>query len=215
MSAGSSAGDEAARLRAQAAPRGLRRRVLAVFGADRQGQRAAAAAHAWEAGEKGEQMTAALLKPLAAEGWWGWYDRRLEGAHSANADHVLISPEARVFLVDSKLWHRRATVHVVGGELRHGGEDRSKAIRSVRFEASLLYRSLTRGAQMEVPVTPIVAVHNAPVAGGGFAVQGVSVIPASHLVSLLRAAAGRPDPGRVRALAVVADRVLARYREPG
>ncbi|MGW5691510.1 nuclease-related domain-containing protein [Streptomyces asiaticus] len=207
MSARRSAGERAAALRAQAVPRGLRRRVLAAVGMDRKGARLNAEAARWGAGEEGEQRTAALLAPLAAEGWHGLYDRRIPGLDRANADHVLISPGARVLLVDSKMWHRRARVRVVRGRLVHGNVDKDRQVDGVLTEAELVGRAL--GAA----VTPLIAVHNAPVDGGGFVLRDVPVIPADRLVELLRRNAGRPDPARARALAERARRVLPRYVE--
>ena len=207
MTARSSAGAKAAALRAQAVPRGLRRRVLAAVGMDRQGTRLTAEAGRWGAGEEGERRTAALLAALAAEGWHGLYDRRIPGLDRANADHVLISPGARMLLVDSKMWHRRARVRVVRGRLVHGDADKDRQVDGVLTEARLV------GQALETAVTPIIAVHNAPVDGGGFIVRGVPVVPADRLVELLRRNAGRPDPVRARVLAGRARAVLPRYVE--
>lgn len=207
MSAGSSAGQQAAALRAQAVPRGLKRRVLAAVGMDREGARLEAEARSWGAGEVGEQRTAAMLAPLGREGWAGFYDRRIPGLDRANADHVLISPGARVLLVDSKMWHARARVRVVRGRLVHGDVDKDGQVDGVVTEARLV------GQALGIAVTPIIAVHNAPVDGGGFIVRGVPVVPADRLVELLRRNAGRPDPVAARELALLADRKLPRYVE--
>jgi Nuclease-related domain len=211
VTAGQSAGQRAAALRAQAVPRGLKRRFLALVGMDRQGARLQAEAGRWEAGLVGEQRTAALLAPLAREGWYGLYDRAIPGAHSANADHVLISPGAHVMLVDSKMWHRRdrARVRVVGGRLMHGDVDKDGQIKGVLAEAEWVGRAL------RVPVTPLIAVHNVPVDGGGFALREVPVVPADRLVELLRRNAGRPDPVAARRMALRAHAVLPRYVEGG
>ncbi|MFD8384307.1 nuclease-related domain-containing protein [Streptomyces sp. NPDC059679] len=209
MSAGSSAGDRAAALRAQAVPRGLKRRLLAAVGMDRKGARLEAEAGRWEAGLVGERRTAVLLAPLAAEGWYGLYDRRIPGLDRANADHVLIAPSGRAFMPDSKMWHarNRARVRLVRGRLVHGDADKDRQVDGVLTEARLV------GQALETAVTPIIAVHNAPVEGGGFIVRGVPVVPADRLVELLRRNAGRPDPARARALAERARAVLPRYVE--
>lgn len=209
MNAGQSAGQRAAALRAQAVPRGLKRRFLALVGMDRAGARLAAEAACWEAGLVGEQRTAALLAPLAREGWQVLHDRRMPGADRANADHVLVAPSARVLLVDSKMWHRRARVRVVGGQLAHGNVGKAKEVDTLLFETRLAERALG-GA-----VTPLIAMHNAPVDGGGFIVRDVPVVPADRLVELLRRNAGAPDPVRARALAERARQVLPRYVERG
>jgi hypothetical protein len=130
----------------------------------------------------------------------------------ANADHVLIAPSGRVFLVDSKMWHRRgqARVYVVRGRLIHGGVDKNGQVDGVLNEAEKIGAALGG-----VAVTPMLAVHIAPVDGGGFVLRGVPVVPADRLVELLRQNAGAPNPGAARALALRADRVLPRYAEGG
>ncbi|CAM5494439.1 hypothetical protein SANTM175S_01237 [Streptomyces antimycoticus] len=98
-------------------------------------------------------------------------------------------------------------MRVVGGRLAHGDVDKAKEVEKVLFETRLVERALG------VAVTPLVAMHNAPVDGGGFIVRGVPVVPADRLVELLRRNAGRPDPVRARVLAERARRVLPRYVE--
>lgn len=210
MSAGSSAGQRAAALRAQAVPRGLKRRILAAVGMDREGARLEAEARCWDAGLVGEQRTAAMLTPLGRERWAGFYDRSIPGMGRANADHVLISPGGRVLLVDSKMWHRRARVRVVRGRLVHGSVDKDREIKGVLREAEKIGAALGGTA-----VTPLIAVHNAPVDNGGFILGGVPVVPADRLVELLRRNAGAPNPAEARRLALLADAKLARYVEGG
>lgn len=208
MTAGQpSAGAKAAALRAQAVPRGLKRRFLALVGMDRAGARLAAEARRWEAGVVGEQRVAALLAPLAGEGWYGLYDRAIPGARRANADFVLISPGGRVLMPDAKRWHNRDSVRPVRGRLMHGNVDKDDQVDGVEYEAGLV------GAALRVPVTAVIAVDNAPVEGGGFVLRGVPVVPADRLVELLRRNAGAPDPARARALAERARQVLPRYVE--
>lgn len=196
------------------------RRALAVVGLDPLAGRTAAAraeAGRWEAGARGEELTAGLLAPLAAEGWRGFYDRALPSG-PANLDHVLIPPGAgMVVLVDSKLWsRRRGEVRRAGdGRLRHGREDREPAAGAVRHEARALAGELER-AGAGVRVVPVIVVHSAPVAGGRFALDGgVTVVGAGGLVRLLRGWAGEPDPRAFVRLAAAADSVLPRYGQPG
>ncbi|MFI0822252.1 nuclease-related domain-containing protein [Streptomyces sp. NPDC021098] len=207
MSAELSAGAKAAALRAQAAPRGLKRRMLALVGMDRAGARLEAEARSWDAGEEGERRTKALLAPLALEGWGVLHDRRIPGLDRANADHVVIAPSGRVFMPDSKLWKRQYRVRPVGDRLMHGSRACDRDVDSVLREARMA------GKALGVEVTPLIAVHNAPVDGGGFVLRGVPVVPADRLVELLRRNAGAPDPVRARALAAQARRVLPRYVE--
>lgn len=155
-------------------------------------------------------MTAALLGPLAGEGWGAFYDRALPTG-KANFDHVLVPPGAGMLvLVDSKLWSkRRGTVRRVGGRLVHGGGDRQGAVRSILYEARTL------GELVGVPVEPVMVVHSAPVAGGRFMVDGVAVVAAGELVGVLQGMAGRPDRVAFDQLAAAASAVLPRYVERG
>lgn len=114
-----------------------------------------------------------------------------------------------MFLVDSKMWHRRARVRAVRGRLLHGDVDKDRQIKGVLDEADLV------GKALGVPLTTIIAVHNAPVDGGGFELRGVSVVPADRLVELLRRNADRPNPAAARKVALRANAALPRYVEGG
>lgn len=186
--AGGSAAREAAAIRAHAR-RGVWRRVLAALGVTTHTRRADAQARAWDAGAHGEAATQTLLSALERTGWTVLHDRAIPGAHSANADHVLVSPGARVFVVDSKQWTSQHPVHEEGGSLWHGTWNRDKAIRNALFEAGLVARVLG------VPVQALIAVHNAPVDGDGLIVGDVPVVPAARLVELLRANDGPRQAG--------------------
>lgn len=209
MSAGSSAADRAAKLRAQR-PEGLRGRLKVALGLDG-GEQAARLAEAarYEAGGVGERRTAEFLAVLGREMWAGFYDRALPGGGRANADHVLIPPCGTfVVLVDSKMWsYKRGEVHADGGGLWHGQLDKQRDMSSVLHEAQCL------GKVLKVPVVVIIAVHSAPVHGGQFPLGGVEVLEARRLVPLLRSLPRRPDPARAHALAVAANTALPRYVE--
>lgn len=208
----SAAGGSAARWgqeQRDAARKGLWRRLLAALGLSSAARRADAKADDCEAGAVGEQRTAALLQPLEAAGWTVLHDRAIPGARKANADHVLVSPGAKVFLVDSKLWSARYPVHATGDQLWHGQAgrkqaDRSRSVRSVLYETGLVARVVG------VPVQPVIAVHNAPVADAGFFVQGVPVVPAARLVQVLVGNDGPASPAAAR-LAAVARQGLPPY----
>lgn len=214
VAAGRSAREHAARLR-QEARGGLWRAVLRAVGLDRRGTAVEAVAGRWEAGARGEEMTAVLLAPLGERGWGGFYDRRLPTGR-ANFDHVLVAPSGDlVVLVDSKLWSRRhgAVERSADGRLVHGGDDRSGAVRSLRYETSVLARELARRG-VEVPVVPVIVMHSAPVAGGRFKVGDVCVVEAAGLVGLLTSWSWRPgDQAAFDRLAAAADAVLPRYVE--
>lgn len=203
MSAGSSAERWATQLRADAR-RGLWRRLLAWLDLSPTARRADAQAADCEAGAEGERRTAELLRPLEAQGWVVLHDRAIPGARTANADHVLVSPGARVFLVDSKLWSGRWPVWERDGVLMHGTFARAKAVRSAQFEAGLV------GKALGVPVTPVFAVHNASVQDDGFILEDIVVLPVGLLVPLLRANDDPPAAGAAW-LAQLADQRLPEY----
>jgi hypothetical protein len=186
--AGSSAEEWGRELRAHAR-RGVWRRVLSLLGVTAHTRAADVKAAHCAAGAKGEQLTALLLAPLEAVGWKVLHDRRIPGARSANADHIVITPAGRVYVIDSKLWSARVgAVHVREGRLWHGDRFADKAIDSLLFESALVARALG------VPVQPLVCMHNAPVQGGRFTVRDVPVLPGEDLVQLLVFNDGRRDP---------------------
>lgn len=200
-----SAARQAASLRARARG-GLWRRLLTALKLRAPDARIAREAAAWQAGAVGEQTTAALLAELERYGWTVLHDRAIPGAHSANADHVVISPGGRLYLVDSKMWSAKTgMVRLDGGRLMHGELDRSRVLRSLEFERMLVERAV------RTPVTALIAVHKAPVDGDGFFVDGVPVVPASRLVMLLVANDGPRNPG-ARWLADTVEAALPPYR---
>ncbi|MEV5456557.1 NERD domain-containing protein [Streptomyces sp. NPDC052535] len=219
MSAGRSADERADAVLRAARPTGLLARLKAALGFP-----AAIPAEAMtlarnsRAGAEGERRTAALVRPLADEGWFGLFDRSIPGMHSANVDIFLVAPSGDVIPVDAKLWHRNDEVLPVNGRLFHGEKDYGSVIGSVRLETTRMRESLRealrrRGHTRPVAVTPLIAMHNAPVAGGGFILDGVRIVPADDLVAVLRTMAGRPDPWWAETVAAVASTVLPRYEE--
>ncbi|BCK74069.1 hypothetical protein Srufu_080220 (plasmid) [Streptomyces libani subsp. rufus] len=156
------------------------------------------------AGSIGEQRTHAMLQPLLGEGWHILPDRGLPGTR-ANIDHLLVAPDGQVFTLDSKMWSGKWRVQLVGGRLVHGERDYDQQVDTALWETEKASRAL------EVPVTPLVVMHNAPVDGGGFHVRGVAVFPADRLVELLRRNTGRPRPGEARRLASRAAERLPSY----
>jgi hypothetical protein len=83
----------------------------------------------------------------------------------------------------------------------HGDRVDDRALRSVRFEADMVSRALG------VTVQPLIAVHRAPVAGQGFILQDVPVIPAGRLVELLRGNDGPRQAGAAHLAQLAADRL--------
>lgn len=213
MTAGWSAGAKAAAIRQEGRPTGVRGVLLRMVGRGGPNAATEAVAARWEAGQKGEQMTAALLTELKPEGWGGFYDRALPRGRS-NFDAVLIPPCGGFAVnLDSKLWSKhRGPVSRRGDRLMHGGErgeDRTRTLESVMYESRELAKLVN------VRVVPIVVVHSAPVQGGKFVLGGVRVLGAPLLLPVLRSLAGAPDPMAFLELAVRANARLPRYVEGG
>lgn len=160
---------------------------------------------AQRAGVVGEQRTAALIDPLRRQGWHIRHDLKLPGSEKANVDHMAIPPHGQYWLMpDSKLWSkRRGTVTARNGRLVQGDHDWHREIQKARDAASRIQ------ARLHVPVMPLLVIHSAPVTPG-LTVEGVQVIAADQLLTLLHAHArrGRPDRARVKRIAAAAARHL-------
>jgi len=156
---------------------------------------------AWRRGAEGEQRTARLLGPLERQGWVVLHDLAVPGS-PANLDHLVIGPGG-VFVVDSKQYRGRLQLDP-SGRLWHGRYPLTATLRAVSFEADRAARVL---ADPQV-VVPIVAVHGAQVPWGKVVTQGVPVVSARRLPSMLRALPGVLGPERVAALA---DRARVRF----
>jgi Nuclease-related domain len=156
---------------------------------------------AWRRGAAGEQRTARLLGPLERQGWVVLHDLAVPGS-PANLYHLMIGPGG-VFVVDSKQYRGRLQLDPTG-RLWHGRYPLSAVLRAVSFEADRAAQVL---ADPQV-VVPIVAVHGAQVPWGKVVTQGVPVVSARRLPSMLRALPGVLGPERV---ADLADRARVRF----
>jgi hypothetical protein len=157
--------------------------------------RPSADAVAWRRGAARERRTARLLGPLERHGWAVLHDLAVPGSQ-ANIDHLVIGPGG-VFVIDSK--HYRGRLQLDGsGRLWHGRYPLAPTLRTVDFEAD-------RAAQVLVDpgvvVLPVVAVHGAQVPRGKVVMDGVPVVAARRLPSMLRALPAVLSPERVAALA--------------
>jgi hypothetical protein len=101
-----------------------------------------------------------------------------------------------VFVIDSKQYRGRLQLDR-SGRLWHGRYPLAPALRAVSFEADQAAQVLT---DADV-VVPIVAVHGAQVPGGKVVTQGVPVVAARRLPSMLRALPAVLGPERVADLA--------------
>jgi hypothetical protein len=149
----------------------------------------------WRRGAAGERRTARLLAELERHGWAVLHDLAVP-CSQANIDHLVIGPGG-VFVIDSKQY--RGRVHLdPSGRLWHGRYPLAPTLRAVSFEADQTAQVLPDPG---VAVVPIVAVHGAQVPWGKVVVDGVPVVAARRLPSMLRALPAVVGPERVADLA--------------
>jgi hypothetical protein len=158
---------------------------------------------AWRRGSAGERRTARLLGPLERHGWAVLHDFALPGSR-ANLNHLVIGPGG-VFVIDSKQYRGRLQLDLTG-RLWHGRYPLAPTLRAVSFEADQAAQVLPDPG---VAVLPVVAVHGAQVPWGKVVVQGVPVVAARRLPSMLRALPAVLGPERV---AWLADQARVRFR---
>jgi hypothetical protein len=152
-------------------------------------------ARAWRRGAAGERRTARVLAALERHGWAVLHDLALPGSR-ANIDHLVIGPGG-VFVIDSKQYRGRLQLDRFG-RLWHGRYPLGSALRAVSFEADQAAQVLT---DPDVVVVPIVAVHGAQVPWGKVVMEGVPVVAAPRLPSMLRGLPPVLGPERVAGLA--------------
>ena len=158
---------------------------------------------AWRRGAAGERRTAQLLDPLERHGWAVLHDLAVPRSQ-ANIDHLVIGPGG-VFVIDSKQYRGRLQLDP-SGRLWHGRYPLAPTLQAVSFEADQAAVVLPDPG---MAVVPIVAVHGAQVPWGKVVVDGVPVVSARRLPSMLRALPAVLGPERVAALA---DQARIRFR---
>ena len=150
---------------------------------------------AWRRGAAGERRTARLLAPLERQGWAILHDLAVPGSR-ANLDHLVIGPGG-VFVIDSKQYSGRLQLDP-SGRLWHGRYPLAPTLRAVSFEADQAALVLT---DPDVVVVPVMAVHGAQVPWGKVVMDGVPVVTARRLPSMLRQLPAVLGPERVATLA--------------
>jgi hypothetical protein len=150
---------------------------------------------AWRRGAAGEQRTARLLSPLERQGWVLLHDLAVPGSR-ANIDHLVIGPGG-VFVIDSKQYRGRLQFDG-SGRLWHGRYPLTPTLRAVSFEADQAARVLPDPGMV---VVPIVAVHGVQVPWDKVVTDGVPVVSARRLPSMLRVLPAVLGPERVAVLA--------------
>jgi len=150
---------------------------------------------AWRRGAAGERRTARLLGPLEQLGWVVLHDLAVPGSR-ANIDHLAIGPGG-IFVVDSKQYRGRLKLDP-SGRLWHGRYPLAPTLQAVSFEADQAARVLPNPG---VVVVPIVAIHGAQVPWGKVVMNGVPIVPAQRLPSMLRDLPAVLGPERIAGLA--------------
>ena len=158
---------------------------------------------AWRRGAAGERRTARLLAALERYGWAVLHDLEVPGSR-ANLDHLVIGPGG-VFVIDSKQYRGRLQLDP-SGRLWHGRYPLAPMLRAVSFEADQAAVVLPDPG---VAVVPGVAVRGAQVPWGKVAMEGVPVVTARRLPSMLRQLPAVLGPERV---AAVANQARVRFR---
>jgi hypothetical protein len=150
---------------------------------------------AWRRGAVGERRTARLLAPLERQGWAILHDLAVPGSR-ANIDHLLIGPGG-IFVIDSKQYRGQLRLDS-SGRLRHGRYPLVSTLQAASFEADQAGQVLPNPG---VVVVPIVAIHGAQVPWGKVVMNGVPIVAARRLPSMLRALPAALGPERVADLA--------------
>jgi Nuclease-related domain len=153
-------------------------------------------------GASGERRTARLLDPLERHGWAVLHDLAVPTSR-ANLDHLVIGPGG-VFVIDSKHYRRRLQLDPFG-RLWHGRYPLAPPCGRCRSRPTGPLRSFSDPG---VAVAPIVAVHGAQVPWGKVVTDGVPVLSARRLPSMLRQLPAVLGPERV---AVLADQARVRF----
>jgi hypothetical protein len=106
-------------------------------------------------------------------------DRRRLDRH--RSIHLVIGPGG-VFVIDSKQYRGRLKLDS-SGRLWHGRYPLGHTVQAVSWEADQAAQVLPDPG---VAVVPIVVVHGAQVPWGKVVIQGVPIVPARRLLSMLR-----------------------------
>ena len=168
--------------------------------------RATPDAVAWRRGAAGERRTARLLGPLERHGWAVLHDLAVPGSR-VNIDHLVIGPGG-VFVIDSKQYRGRLQLDP-SGRLWHGRYPLAPAVRAASWEADQAAQVLPDPG---TAVVPIVAVHGVQVPWGKVVMDGVRVVTARRLPSMLRQLPVVLGPKRV---AWLADQARVRFHAAG
>jgi Nuclease-related domain len=180
--AGGSAEEEAERAR-RSAERLARRADNAARRADR-----------FDAGADGEQVVAAQLAPLTAQGWYVLHDRKAPAG--GNIDHVVVGPPG-VFVIDAKNWSY--PIAVDGDVVRTGRYRRDRAVDAVLEQVAHVRVAVPD----VVPVRGVIALAGADIDRPHVKIRDVILMGATRLGEALARAAHRLTPAQVEQLVPV------------
>jgi hypothetical protein len=161
---------------------------------------------AWRRWAAGERRTAGLLDLLERHGWVVLHDLAVPDS-AANLDHLVIGPGG-VFVIDSKQYRGRLGLDA-GGRLWHSRSPLAPILGAASWKADQAALVLPDPG---VAVVPIVAVHGAQVPWGKVVVDGVRVVSARRLPSMLGQLPVVLGPERVTGLA---DQARIRFHAAG
>jgi len=136
-------------------------------------------AERWERGAEGEQLTAAMLGPLAERGYRVFHDLSIPGSR-ANIDHLVIGPTG-VFALDSK--NLTTKLHMYNGDVWRGRYPYAGKLRATRWEADTAGEALGF-----TTVTAVQCIHGAAVPDLDEPLHGVWLVPAERLLALIESA---------------------------
>jgi hypothetical protein len=142
------------------------------------------------------------LAALERDEWVVLHDLAIPGSR-ANLDHLVIGPGG-VFVVGSKQYRGRLQLDP-SGQLWHGRYPLTPTLRAVSFEADQAAQVLPDPG---MAVVPVVAVHGAQVPWGKVVTNGVPIVSARRLPSMLRRLPAVLGPERV---ATLADQARVRF----
>lgn len=132
---------------------------------------------AWSIGARGEERTAAVLDPLADEGFVVMHDLRISMSR-ANIDHLVIGPTG-VFVVETK--NIAGNVRLDGQDVRIGGR-RVGVVEEVGREVGEVSSALRPLLdEFDVTVQPIVCVHRADLPWFRRTAAGIQFVYPGHL----------------------------------
>lgn len=167
-----------------------------------------AAASVWRKGLRGDERMARLLRHTLERRGHRVLHRRTVPGDAGILDQLLIGPYG-VWLIDNQAWHPETELAGYGGKLFIDDKTPSQFVNRLNDAASTVSERLSRHLGMDVPVTPLVAVHGGKLAKRQITADGITLL---RPLRLLRLPARRPTadytPAQVEAILRAANQTL-------